>query len=285
LLLQNLVNGIFVGAMYGLAASGLSLIFGVLNIVNFAHGEFIMIGMYITYFAGALLGVNPILSILISIPVMVLLGILVERFLINRIINSSDMAQIFLTVGLGLVLSNLALIFIGGNYYSVRVEYATESLKLGNLLVGKASLLTFIITIFTFIVMSMLLKYTMIGKAIRATSQDRATAQLMGVDTSFLYTVAFGLGMVLVAISAALLAIMFPVYPNIGGHFVVICFVIVVLGGLGSLPGALIGGIIVGVIEILCGYYVNMGWKDVVPFLVLIICLLVRPQGIFGTRA
>lgn len=285
MLLQNLVNGIFIGAMYGLAASGLSLIFGVLNIVNFAHGEFIMIAMYITYFAGALLGVNPLVSILISIPIMVLLGIFVERFLIDRIINSSDMAQIFLTVGLGLVLSNLALIFIGGNYLSVHVGYATESFKLGDLMIVKANLLTFVIAIITFIVVSVLLKYTLIGKAIRATSQDRATAQLMGVNTRFLYTVAFGLGMVLVAISAALLAIMFPVYPNIGSHFVVICFVIVVLGGLGSLPGALVGGIIVGVIEILCGYYINIGWKDVVPFLVLILCLLVRPQGIFGNRA
>lgn len=285
MLLQNLVNGVLIGAMYGLAASGLSLIFGVLNIVNFAHGEFIMIGMYITFFASVLLGINPLVSILISIPILLLFGIFVERFLISRIINSSDMAQIFLTVGLGLVLSNLALIFIGGNYLTVQVGYASESFKLGNVMLAKANMLTFMVTIITFIAVSAILKYTMIGKAIRATSQDRHTAQLMGVNTKFLYSVAFGLGMVLVAISGTLLAIMFPVYPSIGSHFVVICFVIVVLGGLGSLPGALVGGIIVGVIEVLCGYYINIGWKDVVPFLVLILFLIARPQGIFGERA
>lgn len=284
MLLQNLVNGILIGSMYGLAACGLSLTFGVLNVVNFAHGEFIMIGMYITYFAGALLGIDPLVSILISIPILVLFGFFVERVLISRIINSSNMAQIFLTVGLGLVLSNLAFIFIGGNYLTVQVGYASESFKLGNIILPKANVLTFMVTIITFIAVSVMLKYTLIGKAIRSTSQDRNTAQLMGVNTKFLYSLAFALGMVLVAISAALLAIMFPVSPNIGSHFVVICFVIVVLGGLGSLPGALVGGIIVGVLEAMCGYYISIGWKDAVPFLILILFLIFRPQGIFGER-
>ncbi|SHN81926.1 branched-chain amino acid ABC transporter permease [Desulfitobacterium chlororespirans] len=282
--LQNLVNGILIGGMYGLAACGLSLIFGVMNIVNFAHGEFLMLAMYITYFATTYLGIDPLLSILISIPIMVLFGLFIERVLIARIINSSNMAQIFLTVGLGMVLTNLALVTIGGNYLSTTVAYASESFKLGNLMFAKANVLTFVITIATFGLVSLLLRYTLIGKAIRSVSQDRNTAQLMGVNTKVLYSVAFGLGMVMVAISGSLLSIMYPVSPTIGSHFVVLCFVVVVLGGMGSLPGALIGGMIVGVFEAMCGYYVSIGWKDAVPFLILIILLIVRPQGIFGDR-
>ncbi|MHB1042977.1 MAG: branched-chain amino acid ABC transporter permease [Eubacteriales bacterium] len=282
--IQSIINGILIGTMYGLAASGLSLIFGVLNIVNFAHGEFIMVGMYITYFSCVLLNIDPLLSLFISIPIMVIIGIIVERLLIKRIIDSSDMSQIFLTVGLGLVLSNLALIFIGGNYLTVQVGYSAESFKLGKLMIAKAQLLTFFVTVIAFVLVSVFLKYTLVGKAIRAISQDRVTAKLMGINTKILYTVAFGIGMMLTAISASLLAMLFPVFPYIGSHFVVICFVIVVLGGLGSLPGALVGGIIVGVTESLCGFYINPGWKDIVPFLVLILFLLIRPQGIFGER-
>lgn len=281
LILQLIIGGILLGGLYALMAMGLSLIFGVMRIVNFAHGEFVMIGMYLTFLLYSYFNLDAYLSILIVTPIMFLFGLLINKILIKRLIGAAHVTQIFVTVGLHMLMMSLALMIFGANFLSVKSKYATKSIDIG-VLVGVPQVISFLIAIIVSIAIFIFLKKTFLGKAIRATTQNRASAQLMGIDINKIYSLTFGIGIGLTGLSAAILIPIYPVFPTIGLNFVLLTFVIVVMGGMGSIPGALLGGIIIGIIESVSAYYVDIGWKQAFYFAVFIIILIVRPQGFFG---
>ncbi len=281
MVLQLIVGGILLGGVYALMAIGLTLIFGVMRIVNFAHGEFVMIGMYLTYIIYVTMGLGPYLAILIVAPLMFLLGWLINFVLIKRLIGAAHVTQIFVTVGLSMLLMSLALMIFGADFLSVRSRFATEAIDIG-ILLGVPQVIAFAISMIVSLIVYLFLKYTFIGKAIRATTQNRISATLMGVDIKKIYAVTFSIGIGLTGLCAAILIPIYPVYPTIGLNFVLMTFVIVVMGGMGSIPGALIGGLIIGVIETLSAFYFDPGWKQAFYFAIFILILIVRPQGFFG---
>ena len=280
--LQLVINGLLLGGIYALISIGLTLIFGVVRVVNFAHGEFLMLSMYATYFCYALFGLNPYVSLLITIPVMFLLGMLIDQIIIRPLREAPSYMQVFATVGLSIVLLNLALFLFSGDYQSVNMPFAKETLHLGVLSLTYAKLIIFFAAILVSVVLFLLLKYTDTGRQIRAIAQDRMAARLMGINLNRIYMLTFGIGTALVGIAGGLILPVYYVFPSVGVYFVLTAFVVVVLGGMGNMVGALLGGFIIGVTDSLSGYYIDPSLKEVVYFVIFIIVLLIRPSGLMG---
>lgn len=280
--LQLLVNGILLGGIYAMISIGLTLIWGVMQIVNFAHGEYLMLGMYSTFWLFQLYGIDPYLSLLIVTPLLFLLGILTQRVVINPILDAPPVAQIFATVGLSVVLQNLALFFWKADYRSVLIADSISNLKFQGLIVSFPRLMAFLITLAMVIALFLFLKRTYLGKALRATAENKQAAQIMGINVGRLYYIALGIGTACVGIAGGILMPMYPVFPAVGGYFVLTAFVVVVLGGMGSMAGAFCGGLIIGVVEAFSGFYLAPALKEVVYFLVFILILVSRPSGLLG---
>ncbi len=280
--LQLLVNGILLGGIYAMISIGLTLIWGVMQIVNFAHGEYLMLGMYSTFWLFQLYGIDPYLSLLIVTPLLFLLGILTQRVVINPILDAPPVAQIFATVGLSVVLQNLALFFWKADYRSVLIADSISNLKFQGLIVSFPRLMAFLITLAMVIALFLFLKRTYLGKALRATAENKQAAQIMGINVGRLYYIALGIGTACVGIAGGILMPMYPVFPAVGGYFVLTAFVVVVLGGMGSMAGAFCGGLIIWVVEAFSGFYLAPALKEVVYFLVFILILVSRPSGLLG---
>lgn len=281
---QLFINGILLGGVYALISIGLTLIFGVMNIINFSHGEFLMLSMYITFWLFHLYGVDPYLSILLIMPVFFFLGVLVQRVIIQPILNAPHIAQIFATVGLAIVMQNAALLAWKADYRSIRVAYGISNIKISGLIISFPRLVTFAVAMAIVIGLFIFLKETLMGKAIRATAQNVRAALLMGINTNRIYFLAFALGTVCVGIAGALLAPLYPTFPTVGGYFVLIAFVIVVLGGMGSMVGAFLGGLLIGLVEVFTGFYIAPALKELFYFIVFIMILVFRPSGLMGKR-
>jgi branched-chain amino acid transport system permease protein len=279
---QLLVSGLLIGGVYALLSIGLTLIFGVLRIVNFAQGEFIMLAMFGAFWANVLLGIDPYLSALVVVPVIFVLGMLVERFVIQRIMYAPHSMQIFATFGLSVLLQNLALTFWGPDYHSVTTSYTSLSYTVAGLSISATSLFAFIAAIVMAAGLIGFLHFTRGGRALRAMVQNRYAASLMGVNTKRLNRLAFGCGVACAAVSGCILTPMYYTFPTVGIDLIITGFVVVVLGGMGSVAGAVVGGLIIGVAQTLTGFYLSVEYKDVVALLLFIVILLVRPQGLFG---
>jgi len=279
---QVLLNGILLGGLYALVSLGLTLIFGVMRIINFAHGQFLMLAMYGTFWLFQLYGVDPYLSILIVLPLMFILGIVAYRVVIQPIIDASEMTHVFATLGLNLSLQGIALILWRGDFREIRTVYSSMVVHLGSLYINIPRLIIFLCALATIWVLFLFLKKTYTGKAIRASAQKRVAAQLMGVNLSRIYMIAFGMGIAIVGITGAVLMPIYEVFPSVGSLFALVSFVVVVLGGLGNLGGALVGGIIIGVVESVSGVFIAPNLKEGVYFIIFVIILLLRPTGIFG---
>ncbi|MFP3584707.1 branched-chain amino acid ABC transporter permease [Paraburkholderia sp. SIMBA_055] len=280
--LQLLVNGLLLGGAYAIISIGLTLIFGVVRVVNFAHGELLMVGMYAVWMLAQHLGWHPYIS---AVPVALMLfaaGALLQRFVIQPLLSSEAHIQIFATVGVSTALLNLALMIFGADVHPVDVTFGTEHLQLGSLNVSTGQVITFVVAILVASGLHVFLQRTFTGRAFRAVAQHRYAASLMGVNVKATYILAFGLGAALVGLASGLLAVQYPVFPTVGQYFVLTAFVIVVLGGLGSLPGALVGSLVIGLIDSLAGYYVSPDLKEVVYFALFLVILFVRPTGLFG---
>lgn len=282
LFLQTAIAGLLLGGVYALISIGLSLIFGVVRIINFAHGELVMLGMFATYWLWRGFGLDPYLSILIVAPLMFGVGVLIQRTVLQPILSSSAIMKIFATVGLSLVLQNLALYLWGGNYRSVRVAYSTATIKIGGAAVSVPRLVAFAVALVLVAMLFVVLKRTMLGSALRAVAEDRDTAALLGLGVSSLYLVTFGIGAALAGIAGALLMPFTSATPTIGVGYTLIAFVVVVLGGMGNTLGALLGGLLIGVVETLAGTYIDPQLPHVVVFGLFIVVLLIRPRGLFG---
>ncbi len=281
ILAQVVVSGILLGGVYGLISIGLTLIFGVLRVVNFAHGEFLMIAMYASYWMFSLYGLNPYGSLVFVVALLFVVGLVVQFLVIRPILKASASMQIAATVGLSTLLQNLALVTMTANYWSVDTPFFKTVISIGPLLLGLPRLLAFLVALAITGLLFLFLQRTYLGKAIRCTAQDRSAALLMGINIDRVYLITFAIGSALVGVAGALLMPLYPVFPTVGAYFVLVAFVVVVLGGLGNLTGALLGGFIIGLVEAFSGFFVPE-LKEAVYFVVFIIVLLIRPTGLFG---
>ncbi len=279
---QAVVNGLLIGGIYALVSIGVTLIFGVVKIVNFAQGEFVMIGMYISFFLATTFGVDPLLSLAVSMPALFVIGMLLQHFLIRRVLALGDMPQIFLTFALSLLLMNLALMTLTANYRTVQTAYTDAALNLGPLYVPVAKLIAFAVAMLLSAALWVFLHATDLGKAMRAAAQNRDVAMLMGINPDRVFAVAVGVALALAGAAGSLLMPFYPAYPMVGQVFVLMAFVAVVLGTLGNVTGALIASLMMGIAESLGVQFVGADSGLVVVFLMLLLTLAVRPNGLFG---
>ncbi len=280
--IQLCINGIMLGGIYGLVSMGLTLTFGVMKIVNFAHGEFLMLGMYGAFWLFHLFGIQPYISIPIMIPAMFAFGLLVQRGLIQRLIDATGITQIFVTVGLAMALQNGVLYLWSADYRGIKVPIATKSLTLGNVTISLSRLLVFVVTLAVVIFLLLFLKRTKLGKAMRATSQNWRAAMLMGINVRKIYLIAFALGSALVGLAGCMIIPIYSVFPSVGVNFVLITFVVVVLGGMGNITGAFLAGIIVGLVETISGFLLAPSLGPLVVFVFFVVMLLFKPSGLVG---
>jgi branched-chain amino acid transport system permease protein len=281
-LMQVLISGLMLGGIYAMVSMGLTMIFGVVRVINFAHGEFLMLAMFLVYWVNVLTGMDPYLTVIITVPAFFLFGALVQRILIQPILGAPATIKIFSTLGLGFMLSNLALMLWSADYRSIKVSYSTAVINIGELSISIPRLIAFVAALLVAAVMYAFLYKTDIGKQIRAVSQSRQAALLMGINVKRIYVIAFGIGSALVGLAGSLLMPMYFVYPSIGALFGLIAFVVVVLGGLGSMYGAFIGGLIIGLIEAFAGAFIDPALKEAVYFVIFILILLWKPSGLIS---
>lgn len=280
--IQLVVSGLLLGGIYAIISVGLTLIFGIVRVINFAHGELLMAGMYVTYLLTKSLGVHPYVTAIPLVVVFFLVGAAIQRFLIQPLLNADPHVQIFATVGLSTAMMNLALMVMGADMYSVETSFAREGLSFGPVRVVAGQLVMFAVALGVVGGLHLFLQRSNLGRAIRATAQNRIAARLMGVNVNRVYIITFGIGAACVGLAGSLLAPMYAVFPTIGTYFVLTAFVVVVLGGMGSLWGAFVGAMIIGLVDSLSGYYIAPDLKEVVYFAIFIVILIARPTGLFG---
>jgi branched-chain amino acid transport system permease protein len=284
IIIQLIINGVLLGGLYALLSVGLTLIFGVLEIINFAHGEFLMVSMYLTFLLFSFFGMDPYLSLILIIPIFFFFGYAIEKIIVKPLLNDPPLNQIFATIGLGLIFSNVALLLFKADFRSVKTQYSDATLIFGNFFVSVPRLVAFLIALGLITILLIYLKKTFTGKAIRALAQQRKAAMLMGIDVHRTYAIAFGIGIACVGAAGAVLLPLFFVFPTVGSLFSLIAFVVVILGGYNSLVGSLVAGLIIGLIEGFSGFFISPHLKEVVYFILFIFILIFRPTGLFGKR-
>ena len=279
---QSLVSGVLTGALYAMIGIGLTVVFGVMRIINLAHGEMVMLGMFGAFWGQALWHLDPFLSLLLWTPLMFVGGVLVYRLLLRRIIPGGELNTLLYTAGLSLLVANLALFAWTGDYRTINLSYGLTPLRPMGISISVPLAIAFGLALAITAGLYLFLSRTDLGRAIRATSQNAEAAILMGIDVETVAWVTFGLGTALAGAAGILLAPSLYLYPTVGELLIVKCFVVVVLGGLGSVPGAIAGGILLGVVESMGAVYVSAAYKDGIGFVLFLLVLLYRPSGLFG---
>lgn len=285
LFFQSLIDGILMGGIYGLVAIGLTLIFGVMKIINFAQGALLMLGMYVSYWCFALFGISPYISLPLSAVILFFMGMLIQRGVLQRMTGAPDHNQLLVTLGITLFIENLALVIFKPDFRSINLEGIPNTISILNLNIHTTKLIAFVFTIVLAIALFYFLKKTYIGKAIRATSINSGGAALVGVNIKKINYIAFGIGAALAGIAGALISPFFYTSPTVGSSFILTAFVVVVLGGLGNFLGALVGGVLIGVTESLGGAILPGSLKELVPYVIFILILMLKPNGLFGGKA
>jgi branched-chain amino acid transport system permease protein len=285
ILIPAILNGILTGAVYALIALGLTLIYGVLHIINFAHGALLTAALFSVFFAYQLLGLDPYVAVFLLAPAFFGIGYGLQRFIIGPASRGDDRNILLVTLGIAVVIENALLYVFRADTRTINVPYGFEVVDMGFAFVPIPRAIGFAAVLVLTLGLWALLKHTDIGKAIRAASKERLGAELAGIDVAHVYAVTFGLGTACLAVAACLLLPTYYVNPHVGNGFVLVAFTIVVLGGMGSVPGALLGGLLIGVIESLGGLYFGESLGQLGIFLAFILVLLFRPSGLFGARA
>ncbi|RJQ06178.1 MAG: branched-chain amino acid ABC transporter permease [Bacillota bacterium] len=300
-LLQALVSGLLTGGLYALLGLGMALIFGVMRIINLAHGELLMVGMYLTFWSHTSLGLSPYAAAAVGVPALFALGYLLERHLIGPVSRADAVLpdnQVLLTVGIGMVLTNVMLSLFSADYHSVPSPLAGRVVRLavpglaasgssgteasGFLVMNQAAILAFVIAGLATAGLWAFLTRTDLGRGIRATAQNREAAELLGLDTARVRAVTYGIGAALTGAAASLFVPLYYVYPAVGGSFTTKAFIVTVLGGMGSIPGAVAGGLLLGAGEAIGATCLGMDWKDAVGFCLFVLVLVLRPAGLAG---
>jgi branched-chain amino acid transport system permease protein len=285
ILIPAVLNGLMTGAVYALVALGLTLIYGVLHIINFAHGALLTAAMFAAFFAHRLLGLDPYVAALVLTPLFYLLGYALQRFIIGPAAHGEDRNILLVTLGLAVVIENALLYAFRADTRTINLPYAFEVVEIGPAFLAVPRVIAFAVVIAVALALWLIMQWTDTGKAIRAVAKEKLGAELSGIDVAHVYAVTFGLGTACLAIAACLLIPTYYVNPHAGNAFVLIAFTVVVLGGMGSVAGALVGGLFVGVVESLSGLYLGESLGQIGIFAMFILALLVRPSGLFGERA
>ena len=276
------INGILMGGIYTLVASGLTLIYGVLHIINFAHGSLLMVAMFGVFYLVTKLGVDPYLSLFITMPTMFVMGYVLYKYFIGKLSYGKDENILLITLGLSIVIENLALMFFTGDSRTISMSYSDKMFEVGPLLVGMPKVISFIAAMVMCGLLGIFITKTDTGRAIRAVAKERMGARLVGIDVDKVFAISFGLGMATLGAAASLLMPIFYVSPTTGHVFVMVAFTVVVLGGMGSFLGAVVGGLIVGLTESFGGLYLGESLGQIGISLIFILILLFRPSGLFG---
>ncbi len=285
ILFQVVFWGLYAGCIYILLATGLTIIFGVMKIVNFAHGELLMLGSYITFWAVIWLGINPYLAILVSMVILAIIGVGIERICFRPILGTGKLNEIFLSLGLIFFFQNLAAKLWSADFRSIHSPYESILIPIGSANLPLDYLIIIIITCAILVGLHIFFKETSIGRAIRATSQDRNAAMLMGINVERVDMLTFGLGSALAAAAGTLWVVGGLLFnPYMGTTPAIKAFAIIIIGGLGSIPGAIAGGLTLGLAENIAAYFGGGAWKDATSFAILIVVLIIKPTGIFGER-
>jgi branched-chain amino acid transport system permease protein len=279
------VTGLLLGGVYCLICVGLTLTFGVMKIINFAHGEFLMIAMYGAYFFSQYFHTEAYTSVVVVLPGLFILGVLVFHFLVRPILGAEPLNQMLLLVGLSLVLQNGALSLFSADTRSVQSAIAYSKIELGEVIVGIPRLIAFAVSVMITLALYWLLRSTELGRRIRAVASDRETAALMGINVNRVNLLAFGIGVGCLGIAGPVMMPVFYVVPNIGTFFILIAFVVVVLGGIGNFMGTMVASFVVAIAESLGALFMPGSTAPVLPFLLFILVLLFKPEGLFGTRS
>jgi len=283
--LQAILNGVLTGSLYALIGMGMALIFGVMRIVNFAHGAFMMVGMYATYVLFQRTGLNPYFGFIASAILLFLLGYLFYRGLLKRIQGQSDFMQILLTLGFGLILTDGIQLLFGADYHQINLPLLGKNLRLGSQISLNAPwLISFGIALMLGALLYFFVMHTMLGRAARAIAQNRYAAPLMGINVDRVQALSFGIGVAAAGVAGGLLLPVFYLYPTVGDQFTLKAFVMVVLGGMGSIQGAAMAGLVLGVVENLTSLYWGNEWALAVDFVIFLSVLSLRPSGIFGSQ-
>jgi branched-chain amino acid transport system permease protein len=284
LVLQALFSGLLNGGIYALVSIGLTLIFGVMRIINFAHGSLMMLGMYVSYWLFVLAGVDPYLSVLASASALFIVGVLIERVLVDPVLEAPEHDQLLLTLGISLVVENLALFLWKPDPRTIQVSYLAVAPMVGGVMISAPRVIACVVSVALTAALYAFLKRTDLGKAIRAVAQDREGALTVGIDMRRIYALAFGIGCACVGAAGSLVAPFYAVEPYVGGVFVITAFVVVVLGGMGNFAGALVAALIVGLAESLAAVFIPAAMKQIVMYSIFVVVLLGKPQGLFGAR-
>ena len=284
MLLQVLINGILKGGLYALMALGMSLIWGVMDIINIAHGAFIMLGAYTTYWLFTLAGIDPFVSLIASMFIMFIFGYLIQRNIINLVIKAEIFITLILAFGIEIFINNSAMLMWTSDVRKVKVSYAAANFNFLGATIPDVRLVAFFLAIIISVILFIILNKTRLGRAIRATSQDIDAARLSGVKVANIYAITFGIGTALAAAAGTLWAILFPISPNMGGHLTLKSFVVTIIGGLGTMMGPIVGGLALGIIESLGTNWFGTTYESLISFTLLVLVLIFMPKGILGGK-
>ncbi len=277
--MQYLINGLLLGGIYALLGVGMTMMFGIVKLTNLAHGEFIIMGAFGSTMIAQWLGIDPIITLIITVPVMFILGVVLQTVLINRVMLQGSEPALLVTFGLSIILQNAMLLLFTADAQRANVAYNTKTIPLGaNLYISVLDLIVFAISLITILILTVFLRKTYMGRAIRATSDDTTAAALMGVSVKKTYAIALGIAMATAAVAGLGVGMRWTFYPSSGGSYLLIAFGVVVIGGMGSIPGTLVAGLVFGLAQVLGG--ANYG--QLVSYILLIVMLAVRPQGLFS---
>jgi branched-chain amino acid transport system permease protein len=284
ILFPSVLNGLTTGAVYALVALGLTLIYGVLHIINFAHGASLMVALYAAYLLKARLGLDPYLALPVVVALMFALGYVLQRAVVNRASHGKDENILLVTLGVSIVLENLALLFFKSDTRTIDTAYTLTTVPIGPAMIALPKIVAFFGALATSALLLWIVSRTDLGRAIRAVAKEKQGARLMGIDVDHVYAMSFGIGLACLGAAACFLLPAYYVNPQVGSGFVLVAFTIVVLGGMGSFAGALVGGLLIGVVESLCGLFLGESLGQIGIFVIFIAVLLFRPQGLFGAR-
>ncbi len=283
-ILQQLVNGLIIGATYGLMAVGLTMIFGMMDVINFAHGELYMLGGVFAYYLVSILRLNYFLALILAIVLVMLVGLMFDQLVLRKLRGEPVLITILVTIGLSIFLQSTVLLFWGPAPQSIASPFPTDTIQIGPVFLTSFKIFMAVVTVAVIFGLHLVIQKTTLGKTMRAAFQDKEAAATVGIDINKIYAINFALGSGLAALAGTLLGTLFVVYPNMGLIAVIKAFLIVIMGGMGNFLGAIFGGLLLGVVESMSAGFISSGYKDFFGFLIVMVLLIIRPYGLFGRK-